>query len=216
MENSIEMTDILLIVFAMSLLYLSIANRLVTYLRVLVLQGVILFGTTYLTLNQINTVNLLLIMLETLVFKAIAVPWFMNHIIKKNKITREAEPFLPNFLSLLIVTLILVAAFVLSAQIGEEKLDKTFFVVALSTIFTGLYLIISRKKIITHVIGYIVIENGVFILSLAVGNEMPMLVNLGIMLDIFASVLILGIFFNKIGDVIKDPDVNVLTNLKDN
>lgn len=216
MENSIEMTDILLIVFAMSLLYLSIANRLVTYLRVLVLQGVILFGTTYLTLNQINTVNLLLIMLETLVFKGIAVPWFLNHVIKKNKITREAEPFLPNFLSLLIVTLILVAAFVLSAQIGEKNLDKTFFVVALSTIFTGLYLIISRKKIITHVIGYIVIENGVFILSLAVGNEMPMLVNLGIMLDIFASVLILGIFFNKIGDVIKDPDVNVLTNLKDN
>jgi len=209
------MTDILLLIFAMSLLYLSIANRLVTYLRVLVLQGVILFGTTYLTLNQINTINLLLIMLETLVFKAVVVPWFMNHVIKKNKITREAEPFLPNFLSLLIVTLIIVGAFVLSAQIGEEKLDKTFFVVALSTIFTGLYLIISRKKIITHVIGYIVIENGVFILSLAVGNEMPMLVNLGIMLDIFASVLILGIFFNKIGDVIKDPDVNVLTNLKD-
>lgn len=210
------MTDILLIIFAMSLLYLSIANRLISYLRVLVLQGIILFGATYLTLNQINTVNLLLIMLETLVFKAIVVPWFMNHVIKKNKITREAEPFLPNFLSLLIVTLIIIGAFVLSAQIGDEKLDKTFFVVALSTIFTGLYLIISRKKIITHVIGYIVIENGVFILSLAVGNEMPMLVNLGIMLDIFASVLILGIFFNKIGDVIKDPDVNVLTNLKDN
>jgi len=63
--------------------------------------------------------------------------------------------------------------------------------------------------------GYLVIENGVFILSLAVGNEMPMLVNLGIMLDIFASVLILGIFFNKIGDVLRNPDVNQLRNLKD-
>jgi len=78
-----------------------------------------------------------------------------------------------------------------------------------------LYLIVSRKKIIIHIIGYIIIENGVFVLSLAVGNEMPMLVNLGIMLDIFASVLILGVFFVKIGDVIKDPDVNVLRNLKD-
>ena len=64
-------------------------------------------------------------------------------------------------------------------------------------------------------VGYIVIENGVFVLSLAIGNEMPMLVNLGIMLDIFASVLILGIFFNKIGDVLKDPDVSRLRNLKD-
>lgn len=200
----------------MSLLYMSIANRLITYLRILVLQGLILFGTTYLTLTELNTLNLLLIMLETLVFKAIVVPWFINHIIKKNKITREAEPYLPNFLSLIIVTLIIVGAIILASFIQDTNIDKTFFIVAISTIFTGLYLIISRKKIITHVIGYIVIENGVFVLSLAVGNEIPMLVNLGIMLDIFASVLILGIFFNKIGDVIKDPDVNILSNLKDN
>jgi hydrogenase-4 component E len=210
------MTDILLIILAISLLYMSIANRLVSYLRILVIQGLILFGTTYLTLTNLNTVNLLFIMLETLVFKAIALPWFMKHIIKKNKITRESEPYLPNFFSLIIVTLIIVVAIILASFIKDEHLDKTFFVVAISTIFTGLYLIASRKKIITHVIGYIVIENGVFVLSLAVGNEMPMLVNLGIMLDIFASVLILGIFFNKIGDVIKDPDVNVLSNLKDN
>lgn len=210
------MTDILLITLAMSLLYMSIANRLITNLRILVLQGLILFGTTYLTLTELNTLNLLLIMLETLVFKAIVVPWFINHIIKKNKITREAEPYLPNFLSLIIVTLIIVGAIILASFIQDTNIDKTFFIVAISTIFTGLYLIISRKKIITHVIGYIVIENGVFVLSLAVGNEIPMLVNLGIMLDIFASVLILGIFFNKIGDVIKDPDVNILSNLKDN
>jgi hydrogenase-4 component E len=209
------MTDILLIALAMSLLYMSIANRLFTYIRILVLQGFILFGTTYLTLTNVSTINLLLIMLETIVFKAIAVPWFLNYIIKRNGITREAEPYLPNFVSLIIVTLIFVATIILSNSIKDINLDKTFFVVALSTLFTGLYLIVSRKKIITHVIGYLVIENGVFILSLAVGNEMPMLVNLGIMLDIFASVLILGVFFNKIGDIIKDPDVNLLRNLKD-
>jgi hydrogenase-4 component E len=139
----------------------------------------------------------------------------MNYIIKRNKITREAEPYLPNFVSLIIVTMIIVSAIILSSSIKDQNLDKTFFVVALSMLFTGLYMIVSRKKIITHVIGYLVIENGVFILSLAVGNEMPMLVNLGIMLDIFASVLILGIFFNKIGDVINDPDVNILSHLKD-
>ena len=199
----------------MSLLYMSIANRINTYLRILVLQGIILFGTTFLTLTSLNVVNLMLIMLETLVFKAFAVPWFMNYIIKRNKITREAEPYLPNFVSLIIVTLIIVSAIILSSSIKDQNLDKTFFVVALSTLFTGLYLIVSRKKIITHVIGYLVIENGVFVLSLAVANEMPMLVNLGIMLDIFASVLILGVFFNKIGDVLKDPDVNRLSNLKD-
>jgi len=209
------MTDILLIALAMSLLYISIANRLSTYLSILVFQGFLLFGTTFLTLTQISTLNLLLIMLETVVFKALLVPWFLNHLIKRNHITRIAEPYLPNFVSLIIVTLIIVATIIMSGSIDDKNIDKTFFVVALSTLFTGLYLIVTRKKIITHVIGYLIIENGVFILSLAVGNEMPMLVNLGIMLDIFASVLILGVFFNKIGDVLKDPDVNRLSNLKD-
>ena len=209
------MTDILLIALSMSLLYVSIANRLLTYLRILVFQGFILFGVTYLTLTDVNHVNLIFILLETIVFKAVAVPWFINYVIRRNEITREAEPYLPNFVSLIIVSLIFVATIILSHSIQDENLDKTYFVVALSTLFTGLYLIISRKKIITHVIGYLFIENGVFILSLAVGNEMPMLVNLGIMLDIFASVLILGVFFNKIGDVLKNPDVNLLRNLKD-
>ena len=209
------MTDILLIALAMSLLYISIANRLFTYLNILVFQGFILFGVTFLTLNKISTVNLILIMLETIVFKAVAVPWFINYVIKRNGITREAEPYLPNFVSLIIVTFITVATIILSSSIKDLNLDKTFFVVALSTIFTGLYLIVTRKKIITHVIGYIIIENGVFVLSLAVGNEMPMLVNLGIMLDIFASVLILGVFFNRIGDLLKDPDIDHLRNLKD-
>jgi hydrogenase-4 component E len=209
------MTDILLIALAMSLLYISIANRLSTYLSILVFQGFLLFGTTFLTLTEISTLNLLLIMLETVVFKALLVPWFLNHLIKRNHITRIAEPYLPNFVSLIIVTLIIVATIIMSGSIDDKNIDKTFFVVALSTLFTGLYLIVTRKKIITHVIGYLIIENGVFILSLAVGNEMPMLVNLGIMLDIFASVLILGVFFNKIGDVLKDPDVNRLSNLKD-
>lgn len=209
------MTDILLISLAISLLYMSIANRIFTYLRILVLQGVLLFGVTYLALNQIDVVNLLLIMIETIVLKAIAIPWFLNYIIKRNGITRETEPYLPNFVSLIIVTLIIVITIILTSSITDKNLDKTIFVVALSTLFTGLYLIVSRKKIITHVIGYLVIENGVFILSLAVGNEMPMLVNLGVMLDVFASVLILGLFFNRIGDFLKDPDVNVLRNLKD-
>jgi len=209
------MTDILLIALAMTLLYMSIANRLHTYLRILVLQGFLLFGVTYLTLTHINTLNLILIMLETVVFKAIVVPRFISYIIKRNNITRETDPYLPNFVSLIIVTLIIVTTILLSSSIKDTNLDKTYFVVALSTLSTGLYLIVSRKKIITHIIGYIIIENGVFVLSLAVGNEMPMLVNLGIMLDIFASVLILGVFFVKIGDVIKDPDVNVLRNLKD-
>jgi hydrogenase-4 component E len=199
----------------MTLLYLSIANRLVTYINILAFQGFILFGVTFMQLHEINTLNLVLILLETIVFKALAVPIFLGYLIKRNNITREAEPYLPNFMSLVITTIIVIVTILLANSIKDTRLDKIFFIVALSTLFTGLYIIASRRKIITHVIGYLIIENGVFVLSLAVGNEMPMLVNLGVMLDIFASVLILGIFLQKIGDVFKDVDVDQLSNLKD-
>ncbi len=209
------MIHVLLIIFLITLFYMAIANRLMTYIKVLALQGVLLFFVVFIQLNEINTLNLILILLETIVFKSLAVPLFLSYLLKRNNITREAEPFLPNFVSLVITTCIVVITILISNTIIDDHLDKIFFVVALSTLFFGLYLIATRRKIITHVMGYMVIENGVFVLSLAIGNEMPMLVNLGIMLDIFASVLILGIFLNKIGDVFKDVDVDQLSNLKD-
>jgi hydrogenase-4 component E len=209
------MTNVLLIIFIITLLYVSIANRIITYVRVLAAQGFILFGVTFLQLQSIQTWNLVLILLETVVFKTVAVPMFLSYLIKRNRITRESEPYLPHFISLFITTGIIVVTVLLANTIHDAYLDKIFFIVSLSTLFTGLYFIASRKKIITHVMGYLMIENGVFVLSLAVGNEMPNLVNLGIMLDVFASVLILGIFLNKIGDVFKAADVDQLSNLKD-
>lgn len=209
------MTNVLLIIFTISLLYIGIAHRLLTYIKILAFQGVILFGIAFIDLNKMSFLNLSFILLETIVFKAVAIPLFLNYVINRNRLTRDSEPFLPNFISLIIITLIIIATFILSNAIADSRISKIYFVVAISTLFTGLYIIVTRHKIITHVMGYLVIENGVFILSLAVGNEMPMLVNLGIMLDIFASVFLLGIFINRIGDVLKDVDVDQLKNLKD-
>lgn len=209
------MINVLLITFTISLLYLAIANRLLTYIKILAFQGIVLFGVAFIELQEINVMNLIFILLETIVFKTFAVPYFLKYIIEKNKITREAEPFLPNFISLIVITSIIVVTFLLSNAIMEVMLKKIYFVVALSALFSGLYIITTRKKIVTHIMGYLVIENGVFILSLAVGNEMPMLVNIGILLDIFVSVFLLGIFVNKVGDVLKDVDVDQLRSLKD-
>jgi hydrogenase-4 component E len=209
------MTNILLIIFTISLLYFAIANRLMTYVKVLVLQGFILFGVAFIELTEINGINLAFILLETIVVKAFAIPMFIRYVIKKNKIKREAEPFVPNFVSLILVTMIIVSTFIISNVIDDPNLKKIYFVTGLSALFSGLYFIVSRKKIITHVICYVIIENAVFILSLAVGNEMPLLVNLGILLDVFVSVFLLGIFINKVGNVVSDGDVNQLSSLKD-
>jgi hydrogenase-4 component E len=209
------MINVLLIVFTITLLYVAIANRLMSMVQILSFQGFLLFGVALIELKEMNTINLAFILLETIAIKAIAIPLFLGYIIRRNQITREAEPFVPNFVSLIVVTVIIVITFLISNSITDTKLDKVYFVVALTALFSGLYFIITRKKIITHVIAYVIIENGVFILSLAVGNEMPLLVNLGILFDIFVSVFLFGIFINKVGDVIKDIDVSQLSNLKD-
>jgi len=188
---------------------------LLSYIKILAFQGILLFFVSFIELHEINTLNLVFILLETIVFKTIVVPLFLNYVIKHNSITREAEPYLPNFISLIIVTIIVTGTFLLSNRIEDIHLNKIFFVAALSALFTGLYIIVTRRKIITQVMGFLIIENGVFALSLAVGSEMPMLVNTGVLLDLFVSVLLLGIFINKIGDVHKDIDGGQLRQLKD-
>lgn len=209
------MINILLITFAISLIYMGIANRLSTVINILAVQGIILFGVSFIELIQINTINLIFILFETIVFKTIAIPIFLNNVIKKNNIVREAEPFVPDFASIVIITCILLGSFILSNIIDVAHVRKMFFIVAISALFTGLFIIISRKKVVTHIMGYLVIENGVFILSLSAGSTMPMLVNTGITLDIFVSVLVLGIFVNRIGNTFEEMNVDHLTNLKD-
>lgn len=209
------MINVLMLVFIMSLFVCSTAIRLRTFIKVIILQGFLLFAFFIIRLNEINIANLVLLLLETVIIKSIAIPYFLEYLIKKNKLTREAEPYLSQFSSIFIFTLANLILFFLANTLKGGLFQNIYFVGSVSTIFTGFYLIVSRRKIITNVIGFIILENGVVILSLAVGNEMPMLVNLGVLLDIFVTVLVLGIFTNKIGDVFKEAEVNQLTQLKD-
>lgn len=209
------MKAIILILFAISLLNISISNRLRGFARLLTFQGFLLFVLAFIQLNEVTILNLVFVLFETLVFKTIVLPLFLDYVIKKNKMTREAEPYVPYFVSLIIVSAIILASFVIVQQIEGLTGSTLFFIVALSTLFTGLYIIISRKKLITHMMGYIVMENGVFILSLAIGNEMPMMVNTGILIDLFIGVLVMGIFVNKIGDVFEEANEEYLSQIKD-
>ena len=88
------------------------------------------------------------------------------------------------------------------------------FAVAISSVIAGLFFIISHRNVFTHLIGYLVIQNGIFLMSLSVGAEMPMLINNAILLDLFISVLVLGIFINKVGDTFQNLTVDGLSQLK--
>ncbi|HET7733545.1 MAG TPA: hypothetical protein VFK73_06870, partial [Paludibacter sp.] len=114
------MLHVLLIIFLISLFYLAIANRMTTYINVLALQGVLLFLVAFMELKDINTLNLVLILLETIIFKSVAVPIFLKYVLKRNHITREAEPYLPNFVSLIITTVIVITTIILSNTMEES------------------------------------------------------------------------------------------------
>lgn len=211
------MKTILIILFAVTLIYSAQAGRLRTLIRMLIIQGILLFGLAFLELDlaKVNLVNLIFILAETILFKAILVPFILNWVMQRNNIHHESEPDKANFFSLLFVTAVLAASFILSDLLHDNHLKGTYFMASIASMVIGLYLIVSRKKVVTHIVGYMILENGIFLLSLAVGNEMPMVVNSAILLDLLASVLILGVFINRIGDFFKTSDTGALSDLKD-
>lgn len=209
------MLHILLILFLITLIYFAIANRLMSYVAILTYQGLIICAAALLSLHEMDALNLVSILIETLVVKAVLMPYFIRRVILTNHITREAEPSVPNYVSLLFCTVVIVGAYLVSLMVETPTLNNMSLVAALAGIFCGLFFITTRRKVITHVICYVIVENGAFILSLAIGNEMPVLVNLGVVLDVLVSVFLLVIFINKVGDVTNEGDVTGLNKLHD-
>jgi hydrogenase-4 component E len=72
-----------------------------------------------------------------------------------------------------------------------------------------------RKRVFAHLVGFLVIENGVFLVSMAIGVELPMLINLAIMLDILISILILGMFLRRMDNDMNTDESDALTSIKD-
>ena len=188
------MNILLTIIFAITLIYLSITERFRIFAALIGAQGVLLFLLSFLEANVLTLGNLLFIVTETLLFKVIVVPYFLYRIIKRTGIARVHEKAFPGFYSLLFVSLGLLLSIIIAYSLKTKPANITYFIVSFFALYTGLFLIISHKKIFSHLIGFLVIENAVLLLSLSIGSEMPILLNIGILLDLFVSVLILGIF----------------------
>ncbi|MDY0152768.1 MAG: hypothetical protein RBS43_10885 [Candidatus Cloacimonas sp.] len=211
------MSDILLVVFGLSLLFASITNMLSSIVRILIVQGLILFMLTILKTNEINMWEFAFIALETIVFKAVLIPWFILDTIQKNGIKREVEPSVSNFFSLGSMTAIFAFAFFIALWSGKSSpnLYPLHFGIAFAAILKGLFIIIANKKLITHLMGYLIMENGIFLFSLALGSDMPHVVSLGVSLDIMLSILIAVLFINRIQNSFEDVDSDELSTLKD-
>jgi len=200
----------LVILFAVTLVYFASAERLVTYIRLVGLQGLLLCGIAIAELTEVNTVNLFIIVAETFIFKTLLIPYLLKRIIKTSGVTKVHRQAMPGFYVLILSVTALVLSVVIASSLVNPFINAIYQTIALYALFTGLILIVTHRLIISHLIGFLIIENAVFVFSLAVGSEMPMLVNIGILLDLFVGVLILGFFGLRL-----KPHSNELTMLKD-
>ena len=204
------MVNYLIVLFAITLMYFSSADRLITYVKLIALQGLLLCGIAIFELKEVNTANLLFIVAETLIFKTLILPYLLTRIIRRSGVTKVHRLAMPGFYLLIFSIFGLLISVALAKILINPFINTIYLAIALFTLVTGLLLIVTHKLIISHLIGFLIIENAVFMFSLAVGSEMPMLINVGILLDIFVGVLILGFFGLRL-----KPHTNELTLLKD-
>ena len=96
-----------------------------------------------------------------------------------------------------------------------KMINPLYFGVSIAVIIISLMLITIKHKVISNVIDFITMENGIFLLSLSVAKEMPLIVNLGVLLDLFIAVFILGLLVKHINTKFEDMEISHLSDLKD-
>ena len=205
----------LIILYIISLIYISIVERFRNYASIIAVQGWILLGIALLRLHSLDWLELSFIITETLIFKAVIVPAILMRVINKTHINRVDTTGSSQFNSLMLSILALTISAIMTYYVADQTINMVFFGVALYALLSGLILIVLRKRIFTHMVGFLVIENGVFLFSMAIGVEMPILINAAIMLDILISVLMLGMFMTRVDKHIHTDDSDSLTHVKD-
>ena len=205
----------LIILYIITLIYFSIVERFRNYSSLIAVQGWLLLGIALLRLHTLDWMELSFIITETLIFKALIVPGILTRVIKKTGINRISSTGTSQFNSLMLSITALTISAILTYYVADQTINMIFFGVALYALLTGLILIVLRSRIFTHMVGFLVIENGVFLFSMSIGVELPMLINLAIMLDILISILILGMFLRRMDDDIHTDETDALTSIKD-
>jgi hydrogenase-4 component E len=188
-------------------------------IRVVAAQGVLLGLLPLLMFEQGFDANLLLIAAATLLLKGYVFPWLLFRTMHRANVPTESVPMLGFTMSKIIAVLLVVASFWVGGrfrELTELKPGSDLTVpVALATLLSGLFFIVSRRQALMQVLGYLVLENGVFVFGVAMAHEEPLLVEMGILLDVFVAVLVMGVAMFHISREFDHIDVERMTELRD-
>jgi len=169
------------------------SSRLRACIRVVAAQGVAL-GILPLLIHSFEP-QLLLFAVLSVILKGIVFPYMLWRTLRQLNVWREDDPYIGYGLSLLTGPIALAFSYWISTRLPMpfSVHSPMLIPVAMFTLIVGLFIIVSRKKALTQVLGYLVLENGIYAFGMAIASQQPMLIELGILLDVFVGVFVMGI-----------------------
>lgn len=199
--------------------YCAGTSRLRALVQAVSLQGVLLGLLPLFAHSHLETWPVLMAC-ATIALKGVVIPMLVLRTLRRLSIKREVEP-LVGFVASLVITAIGTALAIGLARklplVADANASHAHLVVAasLATVFTGFFLLVSRLKAVTQVVGYLVLENGVFIFGMLLVEATPMFVELGILLDLVAGIFVMGILIGHISREFPSADAERLSALKE-
>jgi hydrogenase-4 component E len=203
---------LLLLAFAM-----LAQRRILSLIHLYTMQGVVLVAATAAMGYVSHQPHLYVSAGLTLALKVFLIPWLLHRVIDRLNVRWDIETLI-NIPTTLIAGIVLVIfAFNLAQPISElsASIARGTLGIALACVLLSLMMMITRSKAVPQVIGFLALENGLFFAATAATYGMPMVVELGIALDVLVGILILGVFLFQIRQQFDSLDIRHLEKLKD-
>ena len=206
---------VLVLILMLNFLLLG-TSRLRTAINASALQGALLGVLTVFVHGQAAT-RPILVGAAAVAIKGLLIPAMLHRALREAAIRREIEPYI-SYLTSLFLGAVATGAAVLFADhlpLAPEHKGSLLIPASLATVLTGFLILSSRRKAITQVVGYLVLENGIFVMGLTLHDAMPYLVEIGVLLDLLVAIFVIGIVINHINREFASLDVTRLDTLKE-
>jgi hydrogenase-4 component E len=207
--------------FAALLLLLAFAmltqRRILSLINLFALQGLVLTLSTLVVAYTTQQGHLYVSAAVTLGLKVVALPWFLYWLIHKLNVRWDVESVVNIPVQMLIGIALAIFSFNLAAPISQMAgtITKSALGIALACILLSFLMMITRRKAVSQVIGFLAMENGLFFAATSATYGMPMVVELGILFDVLVAALVFGVFFFHIRETFESLDIHHLEKLKE-
>ncbi len=206
--------QILVLVLLINFISLG-TSRLIFSIRAVAVQGVLL-GILPGMMHPFSW-HLVAITVVIITVKGLVIPLLLSRAVRSAEIKREFEPFLGYVPTLLLGAIFTALSFGFAGKLPmlPEHQNYMFVPASIATLMTGFLVLTTRRKAISQVIGYLVMENGIFIFGLLLAEAMPVMVEAGALLDLLVGIFVMGIVINQISREFSSLDTSLLTSLKE-